>query len=301
MSLRPPCINNQTGHHDGGAELKNLSMLSWVCVWITFIKEKNNNISGVVKMKKTLNKWRSPASMITPRQNMKSIPRPHKERVQHTETITARRAPETRGKISNIYQETGEVRPGNVGGAAIWGVNEIGIHHGTRRCRRLTRPLFQYASSPRNLHADNSGPQSDGVGVDVAEQSGTRSGVAWKEKNNKGIKVSSGTGGGVNSKLEERSWTRFNVGTSPHEIKEQLYSHIYIRWAVGPLLSKRSQPMKKYSPPLDAAMRDMHSWKMNAGKNCFSSLFLRSCHVFDGSQNVFEGLVLEGVQTLRSG
>lgn len=107
---------------------------------------------------------------------MKSTPRPDKERVQHTETITARRAPETRGKISNIYQETGEVRPGNVGGDAIrGGVNEIGIHHGTRR---LTRPLFQYASSPRNLHADNSGPQSDGVGVDAAEQSGTRSGVA---------------------------------------------------------------------------------------------------------------------------
>lgn len=146
-------------------------------------------------MQKTLNKWRSPASMMAPRQNMKSTPRPDKERVQHTETITAHRATETRGKISNIYQETGEVRPGNIGGAAIWGgVNEIGIHHGTRRrCRRLrlTRPLFQYASSPRNLHADNSGPQSDGVGVDVVEQSG----VAWKEKNNKGIKVSWGAGG----------------------------------------------------------------------------------------------------------
>lgn len=148
-------------------------------------------------MQKTLNKWRSPVSMIIPRQNMKSTPRPDKERVQHTETITAHRAPETRGKISNIYQETGEVRPGNIGGAAIWGgVNEIGIHHGTRRRRRLTRPLFQYASSPRNLHADNSGPQSDGVGMDVAEQSGTRSGAAWKEKNNnKGIKVSWGAAG----------------------------------------------------------------------------------------------------------
>lgn len=27
VSLRPPRINNQTGHHDGGADLKNLSML----------------------------------------------------------------------------------------------------------------------------------------------------------------------------------------------------------------------------------------------------------------------------------
>lgn len=55
--------------------------------------------------------------MITPRQNMKSTLRPDK--VQHTETITAHQAPETRGKISNIYQETGEVRLGKIRGAAI--------------------------------------------------------------------------------------------------------------------------------------------------------------------------------------